>query len=63
MSMDLSLSEIGKRIYFVRDNQIVLDNDLAVLFEIETFNLNKTVKRNRDYFPEDFMFQLTIFKL
>src|SRR5690242_3439916 len=60
MSMDLSLSEIGKQIYFVRDNQVMLDSDLAVLYEIETFNLNKAVKRNKDHFPEDFMYQLTL---
>jgi len=37
----------------------MLDSDLAMLYEVETFNLNKAVKRNIDRFPEDFMFQLT----
>lgn len=60
MSMDLSVGELGKRIYFVRDSQVMLDSDLAVLYEIETFNLNKAVKRNSDLFPEDFMYQLTL---
>jgi hypothetical protein len=60
MSTGLSLNEIGKQIYFVRDNQVMLDSDLADLYEIETFNLNKAVKRNRDHFPDDFMYQLTL---
>jgi hypothetical protein len=37
----------------------MLDTDLAGLYDVETFNLNKAVKRNRERFPEDFMFQLT----
>ena len=37
----------------------MLDSDLAELYEVETFNLNKAVKRNISRFPEDFMFQLT----
>ena len=37
----------------------MLDSDLAELYEVETFNLNKAVKRNGSRFPEDFMFQLT----
>jgi len=37
----------------------MLDNDLAALYEVETFNLNKAVKRNIERFPDDFMFQLT----
>ena len=37
----------------------MLDSDLAALYEVTTFNLNKAVKRNINRFPEDFMFQLT----
>ncbi|PYQ60517.1 MAG: DNA-binding protein, partial [Acidobacteria bacterium] len=37
----------------------MLDSDLAALYGVETFNLNKAVKRNLDRFPSDFMFQLT----
>lgn len=37
----------------------MLDSDLAELYGVETFNLNKAVKRNRDRFPDDLMFQLT----
>jgi hypothetical protein len=50
---------IEKKIYFIRGEKVMLDSDLAVLYEVETFNLNKAVKRNIDCFPEDFMFQLT----
>ncbi|MCL1929075.1 MAG: ORF6N domain-containing protein [Treponema sp.] len=37
----------------------MLDSDLAALYQVETFNLNKTIKRNIGRFPSDFMFQLT----
>jgi hypothetical protein len=59
MSTALSGTEIGQRIYFVRNNRIMLDADLAHFYEIETFNLNKAANRNRDLFPCDFMYQLT----
>lgn len=50
---------VERRIYLVRKQKVMLDSDLAELYGVETFNLNKTVKRNVDRFPEDFMFQLT----
>jgi ORF6N domain len=54
------LSErIERSIFFVRGHKVMLDRDLAVLYGVTTFNLNKAVKRNADRFPEDFMFQLT----
>lgn len=46
-------------IYFVRGNQVMLDRDLAKLYQVETSQLNRQVKRNITRFPEDFMFQLT----
>ena len=46
-------------IHEIRGQKIILDSDLAVLYEVETFNLNKAVKRNIERFPEDFMFRLT----
>ncbi len=49
---------IEKRIYFVRGHRVMLDSDLAPLYGVTTFNLNKAVKRNRGRFPPDFMFQL-----
>ena len=50
---------IEKRIFFIRGHKVMLDNDLAELYDVETFNLNKAVKRNIDRFPSDFMFQIT----
>jgi hypothetical protein len=42
----------------IRGQKVMLDADLAVLYEVETKVLNQTVKRNIERFPEDFMFQL-----
>lgn len=50
---------IRQKIYFIRGEKVMFDRDLAALYEVETFNLNKAVKRNSDRFPKDFMFQLT----
>ncbi len=50
---------IERRIYLIRGQKVMLDSDLAALHQVETFNLNKAVKRNLNRFPEDFMFQLT----
>jgi hypothetical protein len=50
---------IEKKILLIRGEKVMLDADLAELYEVETFNLNKAVKRNIDRFPKDFMFQLT----
>lgn len=50
---------IERRIYFIRDQKVMLDADLAEMYQVTTFNFNKAVKRNIDRFPEDFMFQLT----
>lgn len=46
-------------IHFVRGRQVLLDQDLAELYGVETRRLNEQVKRNEDRFPDDFMFQLT----
>ena len=50
---------IEKMIYVIRDKQVMLDSDLAVLYQVETGALNRAVKRNISRFPEDFRFQLT----
>lgn len=55
----VSVPDIKSKIYAFRGVQVILDNDLAELYGVETFNLNKAVKRNIKRFPEDFMFQLT----
>src|SRR5665213_779929 len=48
-----------RKIYIVREQKVMLDFDLADLYEVETKVLNQAVKRNIDRFPEDFMFRLT----
>ncbi|MDO8526834.1 MAG: ORF6N domain-containing protein [Deltaproteobacteria bacterium] len=46
-------------ILFLRGHKVILDRDLAVLYEVQTKTLNQAVRRNRDRFPADFMFELT----
>ena len=50
--------EIGSKILTLRGQQVILDRDLAKLYQVETRRLNEQVKRNQDRFPSDFMFQL-----
>ena len=61
MTINSLLSEetIANKIYFIRNQKVMLDRDLAALYGIETKVLNQAVKRNMSRFPEDFMFQLT----
>ncbi len=58
---DIEISEvtIKKLIYMIRGQQVMLDSDLAMLYQVETGNLNKAMKRNLKRFPEEFCFQLT----
>ena len=53
------IKSIQNRIYEIRGERVLLDRDLAVLYETETKVLNLAVKRNLKRFPNDFMFQLT----
>ena len=53
------IAAIQRKIYEIRGQKVILDRDLAALYQVETRVLNQTVKRNIDRFPEDFMFQLT----
>jgi len=53
------MEDIESKIFLIRRQKVMLDKDLAMLYNVETFNLNKAVKRNIDRFPSDFMFQLT----
>ena len=50
---------IRSKIYIVRGKQVMIDRDLAELYQVENRALNQAVKRNSDRFPDDFMFQLT----
>ena len=49
---------IVNKIYIIRDQKVMLDFDLAMLYEVETKILNQAVKRNAERFPEDFIFRL-----
>jgi len=53
------IGQIEQRILLIRRQRVMLDADLARLYEVNTKRLNEQVRRNRDRFPEDFMFQLT----
>jgi hypothetical protein len=55
----MQLQRIQSKIYEIRGQKVMLDFDLAELYEVETRVLNQAVKRNRDIFPTDFMFRLT----
>ena len=54
------LQLIQSKIYEIRGQKVMLDRDLAELYQVTTGNLNKAVKRNMKRFPSDFMFQLTM---
>lgn len=55
----IPLERIDSKIQHLRGQKVMLDSDLATLYEVEVRSLNQAVKRNIDRFPEDFMFQLT----
>ena len=53
------LTKIRKIIFIIREKRVMLDSDLAALYEVEVKQLNQAVKRNIKRFPADFMFRLT----
>jgi len=55
----MELKTIQSRIYEVRGQKVMLDFDLAEMYQVETRTLKQAVKRNLDQFPDDFMFQLS----
>lgn len=59
MTDAIKVPGIETSIISIRGLNVMLDSDLAALYGVETFNLNKAVKRNIERFPADFMFQLT----
>lgn len=59
MSKIQTMQKIEKKIYLIRGRRVMLDNDLAALYGVETKVLNQAVKRNLNRFPVDFMFLLT----
>lgn len=56
---NLTSIKIEKMIYLIRGQKVMIDEELALLYEVETKKFNQAVKRNLKRFPEDFMFQLT----
>jgi hypothetical protein len=54
-----AFERVERRIYLIRGQKVMLDSDLAELYQVATGNLNLAVRRNADRFPLDFMFQLT----
>lgn len=56
----MNVLNIQNRIVEIRGYKVMLDFDLAALYEVETRVLNQAVRRNIDLFPGDFMFQLTL---
>lgn len=54
----VSIEKIEKAIYLIRGEKVMLDRDLAVLYGVGTHVLKQAVRRNKDRFPEDFMFVL-----
>ena len=54
-----SVTQIESRIFLIRGHKVMLDADLAELYDVPTKALNQAIKRNVERFPEDFMFQLS----
>lgn len=59
MSKTIAVEVIATKILLIRGKRVMLDRDLAKLYEVDTGQLTRQVRRNIDRFPEDFMFQLT----
>lgn len=61
MTVQIKLSEeiVISKIYIIRGQKVMIDADLAELYDVETKQLKRAVRRNIDRFPEDFMFELT----
>jgi len=56
---EIAVELVATKILVIRGSRVMLDKDLALLYGVSTMRLNEQVKRNRERFPEDFMFQLT----
>ena len=57
--LKIPAERIENAILFIRGEKVILDTDLAALYDVETRSLLQAVKRNSERFPSDFMFQLT----
>mgnify|MGYP003665360843 FL=1 len=61
MSQEITIPDeiITNKIYLIRNQKVMIDKDLAELYQVETKQLKRQVRRNIERFPEDFMFELT----
>jgi len=59
MDVSVPMEVIKGKIYLIRGQKVLLDSDLAVIYEVDTKRLNEQVRRNISRFPSDFMFQLS----
>ena len=57
-SLVIPIEKISAKIYSIRGEKVLLDYDLATLYNVNTSQLKRAVRRNMDRFPNDFMFQL-----
>ena len=58
-NLPVPIQLIERRIYLIRGQKVMLDRDLAELYQVQTKALNQAVRRNAERFPSDFMFQLS----
>ncbi len=56
--VEINSSQIKDLIYTIRGTQVMIDKDLAILYQVQTKRLNEQVKRNEERFPNNFRFQL-----
>ena len=59
LTTTVTAAQIERAIFLIREQRVMLDKDLAILYGVSTSQLNKAVSRNPERFPGDFMFQLT----
>ena len=57
--IEYEIENIKNLIYTIREKQVMLDSDVAILYHYETKRINETVRRNKERFPINFCFQLT----
>ncbi len=55
----ISMEKVERKVYLIRGKKVILDKDLAELYKVKPIALRQQVKRNKERFPDDFMFQLT----
>ncbi len=53
------IQDVARKIFLIRGHRVMIDSDLAEMYQVTTKSLNQAVKRNSERFPSDFMFQIT----